>query len=295
MPRIRTIKPEFFRHEELQDLEKANPGAYVMLVFAGIWTQCDKDGRFEWKPRTLKLDLLPFLDFDMEATLTVLSGGGFIRRYVVAGKVFGVIATWEKHQRITGKEATDGGKYPEPPKNSPEIPKASTENHEGNTGETTGKHPGAQEMEKERKRNNPPKPPRAGGDAGRQDEKPKAKRERKPRTTLKTFADTCKQAGVGVVSEYRGLQEYVEATGLPSDFVQLAWEVFKAQFLPGGTHENRQQADWRRHFLNYVRNNYFRLWYAKPGGGDTPEYALSTSGMQAQAEIAARGRRHGHA
>lgn len=45
MARIRTIKPEFFRHEGLQDLEQANPGAYAMLVFAALWGHCDKHGR----------------------------------------------------------------------------------------------------------------------------------------------------------------------------------------------------------------------------------------------------------
>jgi hypothetical protein len=78
MARIRTIKPEFFRHEGLQDLEAANPGNYIMLVFAALWGHCDKAGHFVWKPRSLKLDILPFLDFDIFATLNLLAGGGFI-------------------------------------------------------------------------------------------------------------------------------------------------------------------------------------------------------------------------
>ncbi|NJL71589.1 MAG: hypothetical protein HC888_08215 [Candidatus Competibacteraceae bacterium] len=65
MARIRSIKPEFFENEELQDAEAANPGQYVMLVAAGLPSMCDKNGVFEWKPRTLKLHILPFLGFDI--------------------------------------------------------------------------------------------------------------------------------------------------------------------------------------------------------------------------------------
>lgn len=114
MARIRTIKPEFFRHEGLQDLERDNPGSYVMLAFAGLWTLCDKAGRFEWKPRTIKLDVLPFLDFDMGTTLTLLERFSYVRRYEVDGKLYGVIPSFEEHQRINGKEAQEPARHPEP-------------------------------------------------------------------------------------------------------------------------------------------------------------------------------------
>lgn len=115
MARIRTIKPEFFRHEGLQDLEIANHGAHVMLVFAGLWGHCDKAGRFEWRPRMLKLDILPFLAFDMEETLSLLCAAGFVRRYEAEGKQYGEVVSFEKHQRINGKEAQEPEKHPSPP------------------------------------------------------------------------------------------------------------------------------------------------------------------------------------
>lgn len=124
MARIRTIKPDFFRHEGLQDLEAANPGAYVMMVFAGLWGHCDKAGRFEWRPRLLKLDILPFLDFDMEQTLLILESAGFLRKYEANGKEYGAIDSFSEHQRINGKEAQEPEKYPEP-----------SEKQRGSTGE----------------------------------------------------------------------------------------------------------------------------------------------------------------
>jgi hypothetical protein len=126
--RIRTIKPEFFRHEGLQDLEIANPGMYPMMVFEGLWGHCDSKGRFEWKPRLLKLDILPFLPFSMAETLEILHQSGFVTRYSIDGKEYGIVQTFEKHQRLTGKELQEGVKYPEPTRES-------LEKYRGSTGE----------------------------------------------------------------------------------------------------------------------------------------------------------------
>jgi uncharacterized phage protein (TIGR02220 family) len=128
MARIRTIKPKFFRHEALQDLEGANPGKYPMLVFAGLWGHCDKAGRFEWRPRMLKLDILPFLNFDMTETLNLLVASGFINRYSADGGEYGVIPSFGEHQRINGKESQEPEMYPAP---------------EGTGGEESAKHPGS--------------------------------------------------------------------------------------------------------------------------------------------------------
>ena len=114
MARIRSVKPDFFRHEVLQDLEIANPGSYPMMVFAGLWGHCDSKGRFEWRPRQLKLDILPFLPFDMAGTLEILERAGMVKRYSVDGKEYGEVPTFEKHQRLSGKEATEGEKHPDP-------------------------------------------------------------------------------------------------------------------------------------------------------------------------------------
>jgi hypothetical protein len=162
--RIRTVKPEFFRHEALQDLERANPGKYPMLVFAGLWTVCDRYGRFEWKSRQLKLDILPFLEFDMDSTLELLASAGQIVSYEVNGKRYGRVPTFEEHQRITGTEAKASGKYPEPTEKqqgvSMVLPPSNEVNEldDGNTKEATGNQQGRlerereQEKERERKR-----------------------------------------------------------------------------------------------------------------------------------------------
>lgn len=134
MARIRTIKPSFFRDEELQELEINNPGKNVMLVFAGLWCHSDAQGIFEWKPKTLALDILPFLEFEIKETLQLLLDAKFITHYSVEGRNYGCVRTFLQHQRITGKEREEGKKFPLP--------------SQGNNGETTGKHPVAQEKER---------------------------------------------------------------------------------------------------------------------------------------------------
>lgn len=113
MPRIRTIKPEFFRDEELQDLQGQHTTMPIMLVYAALWGHCDKNGTFEWRPKQLKLDILPFLPFSMDHALELLEGAGFIKKFEAMGKHYGSIPCFLKHQRISGSEAIDPAKYPE--------------------------------------------------------------------------------------------------------------------------------------------------------------------------------------
>jgi hypothetical protein len=145
MARIRTVKPDFFRHEKLQDLEVKNPGLYIMLVFQGLWTLCDSKGKFIFKPRTIKLDILPFIPFDIDRTLSILIDNSFIDKYTVEGKDYGRIPSFNEHQRLTGKELSEGEKYPDPTTTDPVIKGESPEKQEGSTWEAPEKHQGAQE------------------------------------------------------------------------------------------------------------------------------------------------------
>jgi len=115
MARIRTIKPDFFRHEGLFELEKET-GLPLRVAFAGLWTAADREGRFKWRPRQLKLDALPFDEIDFSRVLDALTTRGHIVKYVVNGEEFGFIPSWNDHQVINNREAASD--LPEPTKES---------------------------------------------------------------------------------------------------------------------------------------------------------------------------------
>lgn len=103
MARIRTIKPEFFKHEGIFDAEQET-GLPLRLAFAGLWTQCDREGRFAWRPRQLKVDILPYDELDFLRVLDALATRGFIVKYASDGREFGFIPSWHRHQVINNRE-----------------------------------------------------------------------------------------------------------------------------------------------------------------------------------------------
>lgn len=104
MARIRTVKPELFRHEELFEAEKKYQ-LPLRIAFVGLFTCCDREGRFRWKPKQLKLDVLPYDDISMADVLTALTDSGFIVHYEVNGEEYGCIPSWSKHQYLNHREA----------------------------------------------------------------------------------------------------------------------------------------------------------------------------------------------
>ena len=104
MARIRTVKPSFFRHLDLYRAEKET-GLPLRIAFAGLWTACDREGRFRWVPEELKLDCLPYDEVDFSRVLDALSTRNFIRHYEVDGRQFGWVPTFKEHQAINNKEA----------------------------------------------------------------------------------------------------------------------------------------------------------------------------------------------
>jgi len=109
--RIRTIKPEFFKHEELYDAE-IETGLPLRVAFAGLWCAADREGRFKWRPRALKSDILPFDDCDFSRVLHALTTRGLLVHYASGTREFGVIPSFPKHQVINNREKPS--ELPEP-------------------------------------------------------------------------------------------------------------------------------------------------------------------------------------
>lgn len=98
-PKIRTIKPEYFKHELLCELETNFPDCKIMLFFAGLWCHCDANGVFRYRPKLLANEILPFVDYPIYRTLEILIENNFIRRFQSKGKDFAIVINFSKHQR----------------------------------------------------------------------------------------------------------------------------------------------------------------------------------------------------
>lgn len=94
MARIRYIKPEFFDSEKV-----ASVSFEARLLFAGLWTVSDREGRFEWSARRLKAKLFPYDDVDMVQVLDQLRAAGLVVCYEVDGQSYGVVPGFKEHQR----------------------------------------------------------------------------------------------------------------------------------------------------------------------------------------------------
>ena len=100
MPRARNIKPGFFTNEVLAELPPL-----TRLLFIGLWTEADREGRLEDRPTRLRLRLFPLDEFNIEESLEQLRAKGFIARYLADGVAVIQIVTWHKHQRPHFKES----------------------------------------------------------------------------------------------------------------------------------------------------------------------------------------------
>lgn len=108
MARTRNIKPSFFTNEVL-----AECAALARLLFAGLWTHADRDGRLEDRPRRLKVQILPYDDCDVHSLLDELASRGFITRYAARGDNYIQINAFLQHQSPHKDEQSNC--FPAPP------------------------------------------------------------------------------------------------------------------------------------------------------------------------------------
>lgn len=100
MARARNIKPGFFRNEELAELP-----AITRILFAGLWTVADRQGRLEDRPKRIKADILPYDDEPVDPMLDRLAESGFILRYGSGATRYIQIINFAKHQNPHKNEA----------------------------------------------------------------------------------------------------------------------------------------------------------------------------------------------
>ena len=107
MARARNIKPQFFQNEDLGEL-----CPLARLLFIGLWTECDYQGGMEYRPRRLKVRLLPWDDCSIEQLVINLEKSGFISIYSVDGQQYLKVHNFEKHQNPHKNERDKGSEVP---------------------------------------------------------------------------------------------------------------------------------------------------------------------------------------
>lgn len=100
MARSRNIKPGFFTNDELAECQPL-----ARILFAGLWTIADKEGRLDDRPKKIKAMVLPFDEADCDDLLQQLHKHKFITRYQVNGDSYIQVSNWKKHQNPHCKEA----------------------------------------------------------------------------------------------------------------------------------------------------------------------------------------------
>ncbi|NKI94731.1 hypothetical protein [Rhizobacter sp. SG703] len=92
--------------------------------------------------------------------------------------------------------------------------------------------------------------------------------------SLATFIAECRRKSERPIPDTDPVFDYCQTVGIDRDILLLHWREFKTRRAEG-----KRQRDWRQTFRNSVRDNWFRLWFLKPGEGAQ----LTTQGLQALA------------
>jgi hypothetical protein len=121
MARARNIKPDFFTDDNI--IECSLP---ARVIFIGLWTLADCEGRLQDKPKQIQARILPVDNVDADELLNELQANNLIIRYVVDGNGFIEIPNFLKHQNPHVKEKKAGAKYPDQTGKIPCKPCAST-------------------------------------------------------------------------------------------------------------------------------------------------------------------------
>lgn len=255
MARIRTIKPEFWKHEDLCALPES-----THMLAAQLLNYADDEGYFNANPALVKAECSPLREpsVSIPESLRSLQTMGYIDLGSdEKGKRYGRICHFAEHQRVSHPSKSkiaclsitwdDSGKAPEKFRNPPESlrPEQGTGNRERNREQGTGE----------------------GADAPARG---------KPLTTLASYIEKRKAAGEKLIPENHKVLEYAQQVGIPQEFLALAWQEFKSRYTTEPD-DRKKYRDWPAVFHKAVKGNWFKVWFI-----DSGSYKLTTVGQQAE-------------
>lgn len=93
MARSRNIKPGFFRNADLAELP-----VEARLLFIGLWTIADREGRLKDRPKQIKMEIFPADNYDCNDLIQQIADAGMLVRYEHGGAKYLQITNFTKHQ-----------------------------------------------------------------------------------------------------------------------------------------------------------------------------------------------------
>ena len=219
MARIRTIKPETWTDEKFVALSPL-----ARLLFVGMWNFADDDGRMQYSPVTLKLQILPADSVEISELLDEIRRESMVLIYEVDGKWYLQIVNFGRHQKVDKRTPS---KLPPPPPNTQGAPPNPAEPPRSVPTEGNGKEGNGKEGKIGPA--SPPPPPR-----------PKSKR--KPKTAP---------------PENFGVSERVQTWAAGKNFDRLDQHL--ESFLSKIRKHDYRYVDWDEAFMEAIRENWARL------------------------------------
>lgn len=211
------------------------------IAFAGLWTLADFKGCLEWRPRRIKLDVLPYDDFDMEVAAAEMEKAGLIYRYEVGGKQYIKIITFTEHQNPHKQEREAGSKIPD---YDPSLSVANTlvdevPNNIGSSSEVNVLIPDSLNLIPDSlSGENPPQP-----------------KEKKPTLESLTVTDE--------------LRTWAKDNGISAD-LDLETEQWRDHHRSAGTKIKDAKASWRKWMRNTLKFSQSKLTTTSNGNGYDP-------------------------
>lgn len=101
-------------------------------------------------------------------------------------------------------------------------------------------------------------------------EENKPLRKRSSKSSIKEFLEECSSKNERRIPEDDPVFDYAEQIGIPLEMIKVCWNEFVRTHLENGKTQN----DWRATFRNYVRKNYYKLWFIEVDGSvkETQQY-----------------------
>lgn len=270
MARARNIKPGFFRNADLAELP-----IEARMLFIGLWTIADREGRMEDRPKQIKMEIFPADSVDCDALLTMLAQTGMVARYVVDGKRLLQVVNFTKHQNPHRDEKAstlpdEHGNVAET-KEAPKKHGASTVQAPCESGSRTvaiGLNPSSL---------NPDSLIPEKRDAGEPAVPDKPARTPRSDKTLKTYLAECREAGKKPIPEGHFIRAYCSDVGITEDMQALAWLRFREEHTDGARKSKRYD-DWPGAFANSIKDRWYKLWIVNTDG----DANWTSEGLQAR-------------